>query len=299
MSAPDGFERECGPGGLELRSLPAVVAGLEARAADDGGKPVIYGLGSVSNQRTTIEGFFSDWDEEVAPEAWDKSIRDADVRAMMNHDTNWLLGRTKSGTLRLARVDAGLSYEIDVNPDDPNAMSVHARVARGDIDGSSVWFRVIRQEWTQPTEANGLERPLRRILEAQLFETGPVVFPAFKQTTSAVRSLRPVDAVLRAVGVSSPGRRARIAADLLADPDAVEAELRHLFASAPPELRSAVCACDVAERAADPAPPPSGDAAEPAPARSASTALLIARARLDMQRTPAAQPAPDPSPSTS
>lgn len=262
-SPPAGFERETGPGGLEVRTLPGKDR-LEARAAASG-KKMLVGYGSVTGQRTTIRGWFDEWDEEVAPGAWAKSISEGDIRSMFNHDTNWLLGRTKSGTLRLEEDDDGLLYETDINADDTNALSVYAKVERGDVDGSSVWFRVIRQEWTEPTDDNGLERSLRRILEAELFETGPVVFPAFEQTTVTARSLGIVDPVLRAAGVDKASRRARLASELISDPSAIEAELRTLFASAP-ELREAVCSCSTStsRRAASEAPgtdngtPPAG-----------------------------------------
>lgn len=277
MTMPDGFEREQGPGGLEVRTVPGKER-LEARAAGDG-KKMLVGYGSVFDQRTTIDGFFSSWDEEVAPGAWDKSIDEGDIRSMFNHDTNWLLGRTSNKTLRLASDKTGLRYETDINPDVAHAVSVHAMVERGEVDGSSVWFRVIRQEWTQPTESNGLERPLRRITEGELIETGPVVFPAFTQTSVTARSLALVDRTLRSAGVDKASRRARLAADLLADPAALESELRSLFATAP-ELREAVCSCSTpSHRAADEAPdgdngtPPGGHLpASPIHARARATA---------------------------
>ncbi|HET7325975.1 MAG TPA: HK97 family phage prohead protease [Nocardioidaceae bacterium] len=268
--APASFAREQGPGGLEARLVAVTSHELVARAAAEDSAPMIEGYGSVSEQSTVIEGMFSDWTEEVAAGAWAKSIAEGDIRSMFNHDTNQLLGRTKSGTLRLSEDDNGLLYEIDVNPDDPMAMGVHARVARGDVDGSSVWFRVIRQEWTYPDESNELEMPHRRILEGQLMETGPVTFPAFAQTTSSARALAPVDAVLRAAGITSTGRRARLASDLIADPEGMEEELRQLLASAP-ELRAAVCTCH--RRAADDAP---NRAAPPTPEHVASFAARIA-----------------------
>lgn len=253
---PEGFEREVGPGGLETRALPGKER-LEARAKADG-KRMLSGYGSVFNQRATIAGWFYEWDEEVAPGAWAKSISEGDIRSMFNHDTNWLLGRTKSGSLRLEEDDTGLLYETDINADDPNALSVYARVERGDVDGSSIWFRIIRQEWTEPTDDNGLERPLRRILEGELFEAGPVVFPAFPQTTVSARSSEVLDRVLRAAGVDKASRRARQAAEWLSDPASAEQEIRSLFASAP-ELRDALCSCSTSNtpeshRAADEAP---------------------------------------------
>lgn len=273
--APTEWAKELGPGGLEFRSVPKAIGPVVARAAGDDAGPVIEGLGSVYNQVTTI-GRYYPIDEVVDPAAWTKSIGEGDIRSMKNHDTNWLLGRTKSGSLRLTEKTEGLHYEIDVNADDPNAMSTHAQVARGDIDGSSVWFRVIREEWTEPTDSNGLERPLRRILEAELFEVGPVVFPAFEQTTSTARALAPVGAALRAAGVKE-SRTARLFSDLLSDPAGAEEELRTLFSTVP-GLRDAACGCDLG-RAAVPAP---SGAADPAP--EPGTPLSIARARLDLLR---------------
>jgi HK97 family phage prohead protease len=235
MNIPEGFERELGPGGLEQRTVAA--DRTEARAATDQTGPIVAGLGSVYGQTTTIPGFFSDWDEEVVAGAWTETIKTGDIRSMMNHDTNWLLGRTTSGSLRLTDTADGLHYEIDINPDDPNAMTVHARVARGDISGSSVWFRVIKERWTEPTDSNGLERPLRQILQARLFEVGPVVFPAFPQTTSAARTL---DGVLRAAGVTNDTRRAEVAFEILSDPDRAEPRIRELFARNP-DLQARAC----------------------------------------------------------
>ena len=284
MNAPSGFDRECGPGGLEVRVLPLVGRPLEARAKSDDTTPMISGYGSVSGQTTTIEGMFTDWDEEVSAGAWAATIKVSDVRSMFNHDTNQLLGRTKAGTLRLSEDDDGLFYEVDINPDDPMAMGVHAKVLRGDVDGSSVWFRVVRQEWAYPNETNELERPKRTIIEGQLFETGPVTFPAFEQTTSTARSLGALDGVLRAAGMAKASRRAALAADLASGLD-LEDELRHLFASAP-DLRAAVCSCQTSEgRAADPAPE---GAAASTPDPVASTPLWLARARLDLMRQPPA-----------
>jgi HK97 family phage prohead protease len=200
-TAPDGFDREVSADGVEIRSL--TVRHTEARAADDG-RRVIRGYGAVFNQVTTIGGFFYSWDEEVAPGAFDTALAvdGLDVRATLNHNVDRLLGRTTAGTLTLSTDDTGLLYEIDVNVDDPNAVSAWAQVERGDVSGSSIWFRVAKDEWTYPTEDNGLEREHRLITEIDpLIEVGPVVFPAFDATTAATRA---VDQLVRAAANGSP-----------------------------------------------------------------------------------------------
>lgn len=257
QTPPKGFDREVGPGGLETRTVAAATARVEARAADADDGPMLTGYGSVTDTPFRIGGFFSEWDEEVASGAFEDALAgDPDVRSMFNHDTNWLLGRTTSGSLRLEEDDTGLRYEVDINPDDPNAMSVHARVDRGDVDGSSIWFRVVRQEWTYPNDKNGLEVPKRRILSIDpLYETGPVVFPANPAAGVSARSGDVIDAVLRSAGIDDARRRADLASALLADPESVEAELRELFTGVAnpihggnPEGRDAAAARNEIER---------------------------------------------------
>lgn len=206
---------ELAAGRLEVRTL-ADPGKVQTRAAGDDQGPGLVGYGSVFGQTSRIQGYWDDWDEVVEAGAFAKTIVDGDIRSMFNHDNNWLLGRTSAGTLHLSEDDEGLRYEVDINEADPNAMSVHAKVDRGDVSGSSIWFRIVRQEITLPSDDNDLEVPLRRILEIQLFETGPVVWPAFETTSVGARSLAHLDAALRSLGHEHPSRRASKASDLLA-----------------------------------------------------------------------------------
>lgn len=251
---------------LQLRALPTEVR------ADAG----IAGYGSVTNQTTTIEGFFDEWDEEVAPGAWTKTLSEsARIMSMFNHDPNRLLGATDAGTLRLSEDDVGLLYDVDINEDDPLAVSVRAQVERGDVHGSSVWFQAVREEWTQPDDTNELERPLRRITEAKLFEVGPVTWPAFEQTTAAARSAASIDATLVTAGVESRSKRAALAYQMLTDPTAGADQLRSLIAPTP--------ALDV-HRAADTSAP--GEDTPPEPGHLSTPALSVARARLHLMSHP-------------
>lgn len=256
------FAQELGPGGLEARGYM-----LESRADSDDSGMSISGIGSPYNQLTRIEGWFEDWDEVVVSGAWKNTIsRDkVDIVSTFNHDVNNLLARTTAGTLTLEESKDGLVYRATINPDDPNAIGVHARVARRDVTGASVWFRVVRQEWEEPTEENELEVAKRTILEAELFEVGPVVFPAFSQTTSEAAgfsrlgytrsSLAAIDGSLRAAGVTRCAKRAAYASRFLADPDSVADDIQALFARVP-DLRSQVCDVDPAAAAAASPPQP-------------------------------------------
>lgn len=256
------FTQELGPGGLEARGYGVTV---EARDADNG-PMVVGGIGSPYGQSARIEGWFEEWDEVVAVGAWRSAITrpDVDIVSSFNHDLNHLLARTSSGTLGLDDpAEKGLIYEATINPDDPNAVAVHARVARRDVAGSSVWFRVEKDQWEDPGEDNDLEIPLRTILRAELFEVGPVVFPAFPQTTAETSAagfrhlgfngpaLTALDGSLTAAGITRNASRAAYAFRFLADP---EKEIRTLFRK-DPDLRERVCDLERAAAAAESAQP--------------------------------------------
>lgn len=127
------------------------------------------------------------WDgavERIMPGAFDAALSD-DVRALFNHDASQILGRTKSGTLKLSVDDIGLRYEIA-----PADTRVYADVAnflsRGDVDGSSFQFQILPggERWTRSGSTE-----VREITSVKLFDVGPVTFPAYEAATSGVRSV--------------------------------------------------------------------------------------------------------------
>jgi len=144
----------------------------------------IAGYGAVFNTETVIADNFR---ERIAPGAFAGVIAPtADIRSLFNHDANLPLGRTSVGTLRVSEDAHGLRYEVDINADDRAAVDIAARVARGDVTGSSFGFRVKRDEWTRGERAGDL--PLRTIHEfAELVDVGPVTFPAYNEATAEAR----------------------------------------------------------------------------------------------------------------
>jgi hypothetical protein len=163
---------------LEQRNYKGTV---EVRQGPNG--PMIVGYGAVYNRDSADLGFI----ERVDPGAFSKTLQEADVRGLGNHDANWLLGRTGSGTMRLRSDANGLFYEIDVNAEDPDGQRAIAKVRRGDWDGSSFSFTTVRDEWNWQTSP-----PERRLLEVGLIDVGPVTFPAYPDATAAARALSPV-----------------------------------------------------------------------------------------------------------
>jgi HK97 family phage prohead protease len=148
----------------------------EVRASE--GRKKIAGHAAVFNRTSQNLGGFV---EEVAPGAFTKTIQEADVRGLINHDVNILLGRNRASTLTLVEDNIGLAYEIDP-PDTTVARDWMALLERGDISQSSFSFRVIDVEWGLTAD----DFPKRTLKELALYDVGPVTFPAYLDADAGV-----------------------------------------------------------------------------------------------------------------
>ena len=161
---------------------------IEVRAEDKDGL-TISGHASVFDTPYELYGFR----EQVSPGAFKKSIKEGDVVALWNHDPSVVLGRKKSGTLRLSEDKAGLFYEVDL-PDTQAARDLYTLIKRGDVYQSSFAFEIVKEEWEQPENERDL--PLRTIKEVKLSDVAPVTYPASPSTdvdvARAVRSFAEV-----------------------------------------------------------------------------------------------------------
>lgn len=126
------------------------------------------------------EGFV----EVIAPGAFSRTLREnPDIRALYNHDTSIVLGRTKSGTLKLAEDATGLAFEVDL-PDTQAARDVREMIRRGDISGCSFGFFTVEEDLKL---REGLPM-LRTLIDIELIEISPAVaFPAYDSSEVALR----------------------------------------------------------------------------------------------------------------
>ncbi|MDX7989866.1 HK97 family phage prohead protease [Xenorhabdus littoralis] len=165
----------------ELRCYPG-----EVRADTPEGQPThIVGYGSVFDSRSEpLWGFR----EIIKPGAFDEVLND-DVRGLFNHDPNFILGRSTSGTLSLSVDDKGLRYDITAPDTQTIRDLVLAPMLRGDITQSSFAFRVARdgEEWYEDEEGIVI-REIHRV--ARLYDVSPVTYPAYQEADSAVRSMQ-------------------------------------------------------------------------------------------------------------
>ena len=158
----------------------------EVRAAEVEGEPTkIIGYASVFNSRSEL--IFGSFREVIKPGAFDDVLGD-DVRALFNHDPNFILGRSSAGTLSLSVDDRGLRYEITAPQTQTIRDLVLAPMQRGDISQSSFAFRVARdgERWYQD-EDGVVVREITRF--SRLLDVSPVTYPAYQEADSAVRSL--------------------------------------------------------------------------------------------------------------
>ena len=159
---------------LETRTL---IRTPEVRATDNG--RTIGGYAAVFNSRANIGGYF---EEVIAPGAFDDALMQ-DVRALVDHDTGRVIGRTKAGTLRMKQDDMGLAVEIDL-PDTSDGRDLATLIERGDVSGMSFGFVVTKETWDET-----MEPPMRTIQALDLREVSVVAFPAYDDTSIAMRSL--------------------------------------------------------------------------------------------------------------
>lgn len=148
---------------------------------------------SDENDNPVVEGMFIVYDspycvyegatESIARGALSGALN-GDVRALYNHNTDLVLGRTSAGTLRLQDTDAGVWGSITINKNDSEAMNAYARIQRGDITGASFGFDIV-DESTSIGDNGEVHWTINKI--DPLYEISPCVFPAYQATHITAR----------------------------------------------------------------------------------------------------------------
>lgn len=204
---------------LERRTITAVAPRVETRGEGDTARPAIVGHAARYDEWTTLyEGRYFTWREVIRPGAFKRAIKEKhDVRALFNHDANYVLGRTTSGTLKLSEDDAGLMTETDPPATQTIRDLVVAPIERGDVTGMSFAFsvpkgserkviekpdgtRIVETKHERVTVRRDGDREIeeREILDVDLHDISPVTYPAYEGTDVAMRSTPDLRAVIEA-----------------------------------------------------------------------------------------------------
>lgn len=159
----------------QVRSIPT-----EFKTREDGEEFFIEGYFAVFNSIYEIAPGMT---ESVAPGAFTNTIAD-DIRALVNHDTTLVLGRTSVKTLELAQDERGLWGKITINPNDRDAMNLYERVKRGDVSQCSFGFDIVDEE-SEYREDGSIHWTIK---EVKLYEVSCVTFPAYSETSISARA---------------------------------------------------------------------------------------------------------------
>ena len=167
------MERRDTNGGISLIHRDDAITGISGLAS------VYYVEGDSRTEYRLWEGAV----ERIMPGAFDDVMSD-DVRGLFNHDPNFVLGRTKSGTMQIRERNDGLHYQIEAS-DSRQFQDVTAMMQRGDVDGSSFSFTIADEKWSRDEEGTEI-REITAI--KRLYDVGPVAFPAYEGSSSQARS---------------------------------------------------------------------------------------------------------------
>lgn len=183
-----------------MRQLRGIPGSFTTR--EDGGELSIEGYFAVYDSNYEIADGMS---ESIAPGAFGESLS-GDVRALVNHDTTLVLGRTTAHTLELRDDSHGLWGRIVINPKDGSAMDAHARVERGDVSQCSIGFDIISEE-TDFREDGSVHWTIR---EAKLWEVSICTFPAYTETNVSARAAEKADLIKRQMDAWRETQRAKL-----------------------------------------------------------------------------------------
>lgn len=164
---------------MERENRQLRTAATEFNTREDGDDLYIEGYFAVFNSIYDVDYGMS---ESIAPGAFTKWLA-GDIRALVNHDTTLVLGRTSAHTLELSQDERGLWGKVKINPKDQDAMNLYARVQRGDVTQCSIGFDIIDEE-TEFREDGSVHWTIREI---KLYEVSACTFPAYEETAISAR----------------------------------------------------------------------------------------------------------------
>ena len=163
---------------MERRTIRLRDVELRKAEETDGHTPEIRGYAAVFGSLSEDLGGFR---EQIAPGAFATSIRQNDIRALWEHNPQYVLGRNTSGTLNLDEDEQGLWITV-VPPDAQWARDLMAMMERGDVNQMSFGFQTREDSWE-----NTPTGPVRTLKDVSLFDVSVVSFPAYAATSAQVR----------------------------------------------------------------------------------------------------------------
>ena len=172
----------------EVRQMRSIASKFETREEND--EMIIEGYFAVFNSNYEIWPGMS---ESIAPGAFKNALA-GDIRALINHDTTLVLGRTAAKTLEVSEDERGLWGRIRINPKDSDAVNLYERVKRGDVSQCSIGFDIEKEE-TEFLENGDIHWTIKEI--NPLYEVSCCTFPAYESTNIDARTRQRDDILKR------------------------------------------------------------------------------------------------------
>lgn len=192
---------------IETRTISA---SLRADVYEDSDALELCGTAAAYN---TLSGDLGGFREQLAPGCFMRSLANSDdVVALFNHDASKVLGRTKSGTLKLRDTKQGLTFRCQLDPNQQMHRDLHASVKRGDISECSFAFTVNPDgdQFENVADERGKTFLRRTVRDCKLHDVSAVTFPAYGNGATNV-SARSADYTVSRQGDVWAAERAQLA----------------------------------------------------------------------------------------
>lgn len=163
----------------------------------------LFGYAAVFGTPTRIDSWEGEFDESIRMGAFKKTLREREPVMQFDHGHHPLIGSIPIASIQTLREEeAGLYVEARMS-DNWLIEPVRMAIAEKNIKGMSFRFDVVRDKWTDNTGKEikdpyelyellwdpGDRGPIsRELIELRLHELGPVVFPAYQETSVGVRA---------------------------------------------------------------------------------------------------------------
>lgn len=152
---------------------------IEIRSVESGNY-LIEGYINKFNTRSKFMRFY----EQIDKRAFDRTLaKGHNIFAMYNHNSDKILGSTKSGSLTLSTDDIGLRFSLQINPNVSYAKDVYELVKSGDVEGCSFGFIALEEQWDIQDD----DSELRTILDLELIECTITPFPAYEESEATAK----------------------------------------------------------------------------------------------------------------
>jgi len=174
-------------GSVIRRALTLPLDEIEWRDSGNGTDFTLRGHAAVFNRLSDDLGGFR---EMLEPGAFRAALRaQPDVRLLFNHDPNFVMARTASGTLELREDPTGLHVWARVPPLGWIS-DLRTSMQRGDIDQMSFAFTIGEggDDWAV-TDDGQIVRTIRADGVNGLFDVSVVTYPAYPQTDANMRTV--------------------------------------------------------------------------------------------------------------